>query len=484
MKLNKKWFWSLGPVSAAVVAPVAISAGCHNSDDQNKIKDLEKKNQELQNQLDAEKNINSWSNEKKAQALADLWKTADKAQKYEIVKQLDWRKELTDDQRHEVINQIDDQAGNFAAGVWYITSVESKLAKEQAYGKARASFNALMARTADNFDYSQNFNDQQQVNNPAAGKSIPVIFMDIDETVLQNDFTEVQGWLNGGYNAKVKEENDLKANRFAVPGAVEFINYVQSKGALVVYNSDMNQSTLVRNAVKENLQKVGIKFIADFQFWMRGSMPYLAKNKDDITDEKTQKMDKNALKDLAAKTTFTDQFNPTPWKTWTNSLAAYNLGKLVLKNERMNGLDANLTGWNFTPVDGKSGDKVIMKTVMKIGDNIHDFFDSWSKSIGDKNTWNQARNEALAKPEMKWFHDLFVEPTATGYKYAKNNGGKWEFTKLAYHQSYVMVPGNCEYGSWNEQYGFGKYIKLYNAIKTILANPKYTNGPSAENNVI
>ena len=47
-----------------------------------------------------------------------------------------------------------------------------------------------------------------------------------------------------------------------------------------------------------------------------------------------------------------------------------------------------------------------------------------------------------------------------------------------------MVPGNCEYGSWNEQYGFGKYIKLYNAIKAILANPKYTNGPSAENNVI
>ncbi len=118
-----------------------------------------------------------------------------------------------------------------------------------------------------------------------------------------------------------KEKNDLKANRFAIPGAVEFINYVHENGGLVFYNSDMNQSTAVRDAVKENLKKVGVKFVQDFQFWMRGSMPYLAENEAEISDEKTKDLSDDSLKKLANKLKFTTEYRETPWITWTNSSA-------------------------------------------------------------------------------------------------------------------------------------------------------------------
>nr|WP_307907903.1 hypothetical protein [Mycoplasmopsis bovis] len=86
-------------------------------------------------------------------------------------------------------------------------------------------------------------------------------------------------------------------------------------GGLVFYNSDMNQSTAVRDAVKENLKKVGVKFVQDFQFWMRGSMPYLAENEAEISDEKTKDLSDDSLKKLANKLKFTTEYRETPWIT-------------------------------------------------------------------------------------------------------------------------------------------------------------------------
>nr|WP_307915137.1 hypothetical protein [Mycoplasmopsis bovis] len=101
-------------------------------------------------------------------------------------------------------------------------------------------------------------------------------------------------------------------------------------GGLVFYNSDMNQSTAVRDAVKENLKKVGVKFVQDFQFWMRGSMPYLAENEAEISDEKTKDLSDDSLKKLANKLKFTTEYRETPWitsnkffsclQTWQKSL--------------------------------------------------------------------------------------------------------------------------------------------------------------------
>lgn len=203
---------------------------------------------------------------------------------------------LTEDQIHFLISQLNKDVGTFGAVVWYITSVESLIGKVQSYEFAKLAFNKLKESNKDKFDFGKKFEASTSKIEVENNKSLPVVFMDIDETVLQNDLTEASAMINGGYSGTEKEKNDLKANRFAILGAVEFINYVHENGGLVFYNSDMNQSTAVRDAVKENLKKVGVKFVQDFQFWMRGSMPYKAENESEISDDKTKGLSDDELK--------------------------------------------------------------------------------------------------------------------------------------------------------------------------------------------
>lgn len=391
--------------------------------------------------------------------------------KLAFIKALDYKGIMSMDEKEELISKLNKDAAQFGSIVWYIKSVEARIAKEAEYSRATAVFDNLMKRAAtDGFEYGQNFNTAKQVNNAAADKYIPVIFMDIDETVLQNDYTETFGMLNGGYNGGMKEKNDLKGNRFAVPGAIDFINYVQSKGALVVYNSDMNQSTEVREAVKKNLTNLGVQFVSDFQFWMRGSMPYVAMDGTKvITDEMTKDMSKADLKSLAEKMTFTKTFEATPWRTWTNSNAAYVLGKKVYKTDRMNGLDDNATGWNLKAVDSKSGEAVRLRTLMRIGDNFNDFFDRNSKGKdNDKRTQQYLKTEGMK--------ELFTSVKgAQGLRFVKKADGSYgEFQKTTYWQGYSMVPGNSEYGGWLDPYGYtDTYNNIYKELKGILADPKY-----------
>ncbi|UUD36802.1 5'-nucleotidase, lipoprotein e(P4) family [Mycoplasmopsis californica] len=381
---------------------------------------------------------------------------------------------LTQDEIHTLIDELNKDAAQFGSIVWYIKSAESLIGKEQAFAYATKAFDELKANPTSKtvFDFSQNFNTAQKVDNPAPGLSIPVVFMDIDETVLQNDYTEAFGMLNGGYSGDMKETNDLKAKRFAVPGAVDFINHVQENGGLVIYQSDMNQSTAVVEAVKQNLKNVGVKYVENFQFWMRGSMPYVAENETDISDEKTKNLSEAQLKELAKKTKFTTDFSPKPWRTWTNSKAAYILGKLVYKTDRMQGTDSNTNGWDFSQEDSKSGDKVKTLTLMKIGDNFNDFFDRLSKGKA-----NDERNKIYT--ENKKLQALFTTTNANALV-AKKDGESYILEEVTNRpNAYILIPGNSEYGGWLDPYGYKNTFKnLYEELKAILADKKYETGPS------
>ncbi|QCZ36791.1 HAD family acid phosphatase [Mycoplasma nasistruthionis] len=447
---KNKWLLTLGGISAAVLPITAIAASCGTTQKASTTGTTVKTDAELTKE-----------------AFGKLNDT----QKVQVLKELKLNTVLTQDQIHELINDFNKDAGTFGSIVWYVKSVEALIAKEAAYKNAIVAFDKLKESNKETFDFSQNFNDAQKVDNVASGKSIPAIFMDIDETVLQNDLTESKAMLEGGYTGDKKEEEDLKGRRFAVPGAVEFINHVQANGGLVFYNSDMNQSTAVRNAVKSNLKKLGIKYVADFQFWMRGAMPYLATDEAAISDEATKNKPDAELKTLASSLSFTQNFRQTPWITWTNSKAAYRLGSKVYKTDRMNGLDANTSGWNLGQADNNaSGNAVVLKTMMRIGDNFNDFFDRASKSKSN------AERVALYRNTEK-FADLFTVNGGDGLKYDENTK---KLVKLGYKQAYVMVPGNAEYGGWNEPYKYGQIGEFYKAIKEIVNDPRYQTGPTEQ----
>ncbi|MCE6057185.1 HAD family acid phosphatase [Mycoplasmopsis agalactiae] len=381
---------------------------------------------------------------------------------------------LTEDQIHFLISQLNKDVGTFGAVVWYITSVESLIGKVQSYEFAKLAFNKLKESNKDKFDFGKKFEASTSKIEVENNKSLPVVFMDIDETVLQNDLTEASAMINGGYSGTEKEKNDLKANRFAILGAVEFINYVHENGGLVFYNSDMNQSTAVRDAVKENLKKVGVKFVQDFQFWMRGSMPYKAENESEISDDKTKGLSDDELKKLADRLKFTTNYREQPWITWTNSSAAYRLGKKVYKTDRMEAMDKNTAGFKLI------GDKKVpLKTIMKIGDNYNDFFDRISKGKTNSERVNSFRDKNLEI--NKYFN---IDGADVKHTVKKDNKYTLEKVDNPWKQVYVLIPGNAEYGGWLDKLGYGNVYNLYEEILKIVKNSKYQEGPKPENNVI
>ncbi|VEU78269.1 HAD family acid phosphatase [Mycoplasmopsis columbinasalis] len=405
--------------------------------------------------------------------------------------------ELENDAKADLINTILKDAGTYGAVIWYIKSVESYLGKVQAYEQAKFGLDNLR-KPADTvstpestdsivqFDWSQNFNTAQKVDDPASDKVIPVVFMDIDETVLQNDYTEAYAMLNGGFKTEVKETFDAKGFRREVPGAVDFINYTQEHGALVMYNSDTNLSKTTLEGIKKNLKALGVKYVADFQFWMRGAMPYTPKNAADLTDEKTKNLSADEAKALAKNTTFTKEFNKTPWKAWENWKVAEAIGRSIYKNDRMNAVDNNTNGWDFNQTDNKSGKNVKLKVVMKIGDNFNDFFDRRTKGLSNedrKKVYLEETNGALMK--------LFALGGSKGLSFDYESAQKDDFDdknklkdpkkfwkNLSYNQAYVMIPGNAEYGGWAEPYGYGEFKKFYEAMKKIAETPDYQKAPT------
>ncbi|TPI02961.1 HAD family acid phosphatase [Mycoplasma struthionis] len=398
-------------------------------------------------------------------------------QKLQVLKDTKLGEVYSKDQLYDIIAKFNKDVGSFGGIIWSIKSAEALIAKEAAYMNGIVAFDNLMKDQENSeFVFNRDYNTLKQVNNVEASKFVPVVFMDIDETVLQNDLTEANAMINGGFKNSNKEAEDLKARRFAVPGAVEFINHVQSKGGLVIYNSDMNLSTEIRDTVKRNLERVGVKYVANFQFWMRGALPNTSDIDAEITKAATATKSQDELKALAKRIHWNYQaFNAKPWEPWNNSLSAQEIGKTVSKTDRMNGLDNNANGWNLHAEDNKSGEAVKMKTIMRVGDNFNDFFDNASKGkTNDERT-------GLYKAQRTWMKDIFSVKGAMAHTYDKASN---QFTTGDYKQAYIMVPGNAEYGGWNERLGYGNVKNFYDAIKQLVSNPRYESGPSATDNIV
>ncbi|MGV2393176.1 UNVERIFIED_CONTAM: hypothetical protein O8I53_09555 [Campylobacter lari] len=137
------------------------------------------------------------------------------------------------------------------------------MSRKQSYVLAQAAFDNLKKTNTEKFDFSKNFNTEQKVVDAESGKSYPVVFMDIDETILANDYTEAEAILSGGFEEAKKVAFDIKGIRREVPGAINFINYVHEHGGIVMFNSNMPQGKEIVEKTIQNLKTLGVKFVND-----------------------------------------------------------------------------------------------------------------------------------------------------------------------------------------------------------------------------
>jgi acid phosphatase len=138
--------------------------------------------------------------------------------------------------------------------LWQMTSAEYEGAARTAYAAARVALDDALKdkkRTA----AAEQTGDFSRLP--------PAIIMDIDETVLDNGPFQVHAMLDeDSRGAWLMSKWVERAVARPTPGAVEFIQYAQSKGVTVFYISNRNAEK--EAATRKNLEAVGVKLAEKF----------------------------------------------------------------------------------------------------------------------------------------------------------------------------------------------------------------------------
>ncbi|MBU4689624.1 HAD family acid phosphatase [Mycoplasma zalophidermidis] len=412
--MNKKLKLLLVGTSAVSAFPI-VAAACNNNDNKDDSKTTKKINlSEEINKLPVEKQI-------------------------ELVSQL----KLDKNAKAQIIGKLNSGVGITGAIVWYMRSAEAKLQSLQAYTLATLAFDNLKKRAEeDKMDYSALNVETGVVSNPKSGYGVPVVFMDVDETVFINEKTE--SWMvaenNGRFSEDKKDSVDAKGNRRAVAGAINFIKHVYANGGIVMFNSGIRQLKDSVEGIKKNLIKEGVdaKYLHDWMFWCSGVNPY---NEDGT-------------------------FATAPWaKAISDFENKTDNSKVSTKNQRMNAVSDNTAGWDFSKSQTGAGDKVVTKVIMKIGDDASDFYDDAYKKQAKFDITNKFFFDESNKDIKAIFTDV---NGAEGIKITVDKKTKMvKKEKLAWHQFNLQVPGNAMYGSWTKGLGYGSFSSLWEELNDI-----------------
>jgi acid phosphatase len=138
--------------------------------------------------------------------------------------------------------------------LWTMTSAEFEAASFMAFATAKAQLDAAL------LDKSRSAAPEQRgdyTNLP------PAIIMDIDETILDNGPYQVRLMYNTTERpADLMSRWVEEANAKPLPGAVDFIANVQSKGVTIFYITNRNAEK--EEATRKNLVAVGATFPKEF----------------------------------------------------------------------------------------------------------------------------------------------------------------------------------------------------------------------------
>ncbi|TPR54669.1 HAD family acid phosphatase [Metamycoplasma neophronis] len=300
------------------------------------------------------------------------------------------------------------------SNVWNSFSADKVAQSLQTYRHAKLLFDKMVSQDSISISHVTVTNDAVSITAPEASKYIPVVFMDLDETVLDNfklqnyfaskninyDYTSWSNFVKAGISSEV-------------PGSIDFIKYVWSKGGVVMFNSNRKMSEHKAGSFK-NLKELGLeeKYMPDWIWWMKG----------------------------------VDVKNPQPWTTTNGN---YN------KETRMN--TVSNTTFSINGVEG-----IRFRVIMKIGDDISDFNDSFTKA-----------NDVSAKDVIRAINDpntgygqLFGNSDIANKSVTYDSKTK-TWNKQDWSASYVFVPGNQVYGSWIELVNGDKNIN-YEEAKTLI----------------
>lgn len=341
MKTWKKLLLSSPVLAPIVLAPIAVAVSCDNS---KKVSDLEKQLQEAREKL------------KKAEVDAERYK----------------------------------KVGTAYTNAWNTFSIDKDAMTSGQYKHAKLLFQKMIQQA--NIDAGKVNKDTGVVSNPDSGKRIPVVFMDIDDTILNN--FAYQNWLlveGKSYNAESWDQFVQSKTGKAIKGAIEFIKWVWENGGIVMFNSNRKQGTQLQ-ATRENLKALGLdeKYLKDWVWWMSGT-------------------------------------NTKDAKPWTKSDGKDS------KEERMHTVDTK----SFDLSAYGSGNNVSLVTVMKIGDDLNDFHDNATKRQGQ---------ETVNKAFKEYEHLFGNDDTTKKGKYYDPKTKAWTETNFA--TSYIHIGGNASYGGW------------------------------------
>ncbi|WP_322910964.1 HAD family acid phosphatase [Mycoplasmopsis felis] len=313
-------------------------------------------------------------------------------------------------------NQVILDSVRYLANIWNTVSAEKDAMSYTLYNSAKKQFDTLVKGQPEVFETDKvkvDANGNVTISNTTEGKAIPVVFMDIDETVLNN--YSFQNWLvknHKYFNSSIWNEfvQDKQARKIA--GALEFIDYVWKNGGVVMYNSNREQENQLV-PTRDNLVSEGLNanYLADWTFWMQGV------NLD----------------------------NAKPWTTIKKDSS--NKRVKSEKEDRMNLV--NSKKWDLTTEGKTFGNSVALKTVMRVGDNFDDFND-----VSSAHKINKERNKTLN--DIKQLFGNF-DTSVKGVKYTKNADGSVTKENETWAESYVLIGGNASYGGWESGLAKGFY---------------------------
>ncbi|MFV8475518.1 HAD family acid phosphatase [Mycoplasma sp. Z663] len=313
-----------------------------------------------------------------------------------------------------------------SSNAWNSISAEKEAMGREVYAEATRLFDKMVTQPNVALDKVNKTGEKVTVTATEEGKFIPVVFMDLDETVLNN--FAFQNYLvthNTFFSPALWGDFVSQAISTEVAGAIDFIKHVWDKGGVVMFNSNRDQGPQIQPSL-DNLVKLGLdaKLMPDWIWWMQGM---------DKVDAKTFNQGHRNVR--------------------------------VSKEERMHWINTHkLTIDNV---------QAQFKVVMRVGDDISDFNDNFSKT---PNITNKEVVAALKNKELnygKLFGNDSLDVKSVYYDAAKKAWVNEDFAA-----SYILIPGNTSYGSWVKQaVGSSKFD--FNKINQLLEKEGWVFTPKA-----
>ncbi|WP_128008647.1 HAD family acid phosphatase [Mycoplasma sp. ATU-Cv-508] len=362
----------------------------------------------------------------------------------------------------ETREEIDKEQGIrdlYYATLWQ-TSAERRALIMTQYQNAKSQFKAALSKNKDLLDLEAIKIDNRlrpKISKPRDGLFIPLVVMDIDETILDNTLYQVYLALSQSQGFKAESWHKwTQAQKAPIyPGVIEFAKLVWNSGAMVAFVSNRRQGNFGTGdelvATRANLIKEGYPsgFLDSYLWWTMGSLPY----------GETQQ-NEQSIAALKLKESRYEYINE-------HGLSSREPEELGLKKEQ---------GWQDelkTPVKN-----LPVQIIMRVGDDLNDFNDHLTK--GGHKISHQLRHDYLddldiaklfgqVSPRVKFeinysqgkkmitkrmhpeSHVNQIDNTLVRKGYVdrvawmpKNSPNIWE--------TYLLMGGNSTYGGWLSSY--------------------------------